>query len=118
VTRILCAICTGPAGAASTRIPCPLFSFEDKVHASLGTLESRENAESYLYRDCFHPPSSLRTQGPIRRGGDCFSKMVGGLFQQLATVVMGSLRSQDDSFRLQPQLRSACRPLKVSAWDP
>src|SRR5437588_7485563 len=56
-------------------------------------------ARSWSHIFCVAPtsiPSSLRTQGPIRRGGCCLGRMGDGFFQQLATVAMAPCVRRDD----------------------
>ena len=60
---------------------------------------SRENAESYLYRDCFQPPRPCERRDPYAAADVIVPGSSKTCFQQLLSVAMGpGVRRDDGSF--------------------
>jgi hypothetical protein len=135
----LCAICTRDRGCSKhPAFPAPSSLSRDKVHASLGLFESGENAESYFVSRLFHPrrpgQASQRVRpsaGPMTGSASAISDVQLHIGDPYAAADIALARWWTACFNTwrrwlwvpafagttalepQPQLRSACRPLKV-----
>src|SRR5439155_24937766 len=91
VRLLLCVWHTRPRVQSAPGFPCALW-FEGEEGTCITRAKSRrEIAKSYSL-----PTSSLRKQGPIRRGGSYLKRWSTALLQQLLTVVMGPCVRRDD----------------------
>src|SRR2546425_11764760 len=89
VCAYCCAFGTRDRGCQSAPgYPCALWLERANEFASLGQIMPRECDRTPF------PPSSLRKQGPIRRGGHCENKMIDGFASTTTDCGYGSLLSQ------------------------
>src|ERR1700686_4220184 len=74
-----CFFCTGPTGAIGTRLSLrPLIEEGGNPKAKLARNARRDREGVFIEDECAHSASSLRKQGPIRRGPAFFCTVADG----------------------------------------